>query len=220
MVKHKKGFMKREKLLIFDCDGVLVDSEPLAGRVFIECLQKEGFDVDELYGEKFVGIALKDNLKQIEADFKRSVSDGFIETLSLMTYQEIKQSLQPIPDIDNALARLSNPRCIASGSDYERIKLSLEVTGLSNYFEHIFSATEVPNGKPFPDIFLYAARKMKYDSKDCIVIEDSYAGMQAGLAAEMKVLLYKPHTESSFPIPDNVSVFTDMLQLPSLVNLY
>src|SRR6059058_4567927 len=145
----------KNTLLIFDCDGVLVDSEPLANRTFIQCLQNEGFDVDEAYGYKhFLGISTRDCINHIETNFNRKVSDTFLDTLSSLTNEEIKNTLQPIPHIKEAL---EYPKCVASGSEPDKIRLSLEVTGLSSFFTRIYSSLQVERGKPFPDIFLYAA---------------------------------------------------------------
>jgi beta-phosphoglucomutase-like phosphatase (HAD superfamily) len=145
---------RKEPLLIFDCDGVLVDSEALSNRIFVECLQKEGFDIDEAYGWKhFYGITLRDCLTHIEEKFGRKVEDDFVETLSLLTNEEIKKELQPIPYVDVALSELPQPKCVASGSDYERIELSLKVTGLRRYFQRIFSVVDVPRANLFPTCF-------------------------------------------------------------------
>lgn len=150
-------------LLIFDCDGVLVDSEPLANRILIQCSQKEGFDVDEAYAYKhFYGISDRDCISHVESIFKKKVSDNFLETLSLLTREEIKNTLQPISQIKEALAALPYSRCVASGSEPEKIQLSLEVTGLKKYFTHVYSSSQVQRGKPFPDIFLHAAKEMDF----------------------------------------------------------
>lgn len=212
--------MKQQKLLIFDCDGVLIDSEPMANRVFIECLRQEGFDVDELYGEHFHGIALADCVRKVEEDFKRKISKDLLHQFTLRLDDEMRQHLQPMPGIDAALRALPNPKCVASGSTHPRLQLSLSVTGLLPYFQHIFSATDVANGKPAPDLFLYAAQQMGYAIEDCIVIEDSYAGLQAALAAQMKVLLYNPHWISKYSVPEGVEVFYNMEELPQLIQKY
>src|SRR5438045_59787 len=105
-------------LLIFDCDGVLVDSEPLANKTFIQCLRQEGFDIDEAYGYKhFLGISTRDCIAHIESKFQRQVSGTFLETLSLLTNEEIRNTLQPIPNIKEALAALPYAKCVASGSE-------------------------------------------------------------------------------------------------------
>lgn len=206
-------------LLIFDCDGVLVDSEPLANRTFIQCLQKEGFDVDEAYTYKhFHGISTRDCIAHIELTFKRRVSYNFIETLSLLTNEEIKNTLQPIPHIKEALAALSYPKCVASGSEPEKIQLSLEVTRLKKYFSHVYSSLQVQRGKPFPDVFLHAAKEMDFTPDQCIVIEDSNPGVQAALSAGMKVLLYRPILKDKSDLLEEVTVFADMAHLPTLIH--
>lgn len=207
----------REKLLIFDCDGVLIDSEPMANKLFIRCLQKEGFDVDELYGEHFHGIALADCLQKIETDFNRPVPEHFVPQFTQILDEEMKLNLQAMPGIHEALGLLPNPKCVASGSTHARLQLSLSVTNLLSQFQHIFSATDVVQGKPEPDLFLYAAEKMRFAPSDCIVMEDSYAGLQAGLAAQMPVLLYNPLWTKKYPVPDGVPVFNDMKELPKLI---
>lgn len=206
-----------EKLLIFDCDGVLIDSEPMANELFIQCLQKEGFDVDALYGEHFHGIALADCLRKVETDFSRPVPQHFVPNFTQLLDDEMKERLQAMPGIHEALQLLPHPKCVASGSTHERLQLSLSVTKLLPFFQHIYSATDVAQGKPQPDLFLYAAAQMGFAPADCIVIEDSYAGLQAGLAANMPVLLYNPLWTDKYAVPDGVPVFHDMKQLPQLI---
>lgn len=205
------------KLLIFDCDGVLIDSEPMANKLFMDCLRQDGFDVDELYGENFHGIALADCLRKVEGDYNRKVSEGFLAQYAQMLDEEMRRNLKPMPGIDEALTQLPHPKCVASGSDHRRLQLSLSVTGLLRHFNHIFSATDVPRGKPHPDLFLYAAQTMQFGIDNCIVIEDSYAGMQAGLAANMQVLLYNPLWTDKYEVPQHVIVFYNMQQLPQLI---
>lgn len=205
-------------LLIFDCDGVLVDSELLTNRIMIQCLQNEGFRVDETYANKhFHGISNKDCIAHVESTFNKKVSDKFVETLSLLTEEEIKNSLQPIPHIKEALEALSYPKCVASGSEPEKIELSLEVTQLKKYFSYVYSSMQVDRGKPFPDVFLYAAKEMGFTPDQCIVIEDSDAGVEAGLNAGMKVLLYRPLLENGAGLAEAVTVFSDMAELAGLI---
>ena len=207
----------KEKLLIFDCDGVLIDSEPMANRLFLQCLRNEGFDVDELYGEHFHGISLNDCIRKVEGDFNRRIPAGFVDNFEEMLNVEMEQSLEAMPGIHEALTELPHRKCVASGSTHPRLQLALSVTGLLPQFERIFSATDVTNGKPAPDLFLWAAAQMQYKAEDCIVIEDSYPGMQAALAADMPVLLYNPHWTDKYEIPSHVKVFHDMTQLPQLI---
>ena len=105
----------------------------------------------------------------------------------------------------------------ASGSTHPRLQLALSVTGLLAQFDRIFSATDVTEGKPAPDLFLWAAQQMQYQVEDCIVIEDSYAGLQAGLAAGMPVLLYNPQWTGKYEVPQGVTIFHHMEELPQLI---
>lgn len=207
----------KEKLLIFDCDGVLIDSEPMANRLFLECLRSEGFDVDEVYGEHFHGIALADCIRKVEGDFNSRISKGFINKFEELLNVEMEQSLEAMPGIHQALAQLPNKKCVASGSTHPRLQLALSVTRLLPKFDRIFSATDVTHGKPAPDLFLYAAEQMQYNAKDCIVIEDSYPGMQAAIAADMPVLLYNPHWTDKYEVPSGITIFHHMEDLPQLV---
>jgi HAD superfamily hydrolase (TIGR01509 family) len=205
-------------LLIFDCDGVLVDSEPLANRIIIQCFRNEGFDIDEAYADKhFLGISNRDCVAHIESVFNRRVSDNFIETYSYLTKEEIKKTLQPIPHIKEALNMLSYPKCVASGGELETIHLSLEITKLKKHFTHIYSSLQVPRGKPFPDIFLHAAKEMNFTPDQCIVIEDSGPGVEASLSAGMRVLLYSPLSKGKSKFAKEVTAFNDMSKLPDLI---
>lgn len=208
-------------LLIFDCDGVLVDSEPISNRVFTQCLQQDGFAVDEAYAWKhFWGVSIRECLQHVEQVFQRKVSEGFVDNLSLLTKEEIRRNLKPIPHVTEVLHQIKNPKCVASGSEPEKLELSLQVTGLHHFFEHVFSSLEVERGKPFPDIFLHASQQLNYVPETCIVIEDSKPGVEAGLAAGMRVLLYSPADEPPFAVPKEVPVFKNMQQLPLLLQQY
>jgi HAD superfamily hydrolase (TIGR01509 family) len=212
---HNRG---NDILIIFDCDGVLVDSEPIANRIIVQCFQSEGFNVDLTFADKhFIGISTQDCIKYVELQFKRRVSQSFLRNYENLTKREIKRSLQAIPNIIGALELINYPKCIASGSTPEKIKLSLEVTNIYKYFGSIFSATQVKKGKPHPDIFLYASKEMGFKPDHCIVVEDSDPGVQAALAAGMKPLLYRPHMDILGADSDKVKIFNDMSQLPTII---
>ena len=134
-----------------------------------------------------------------------------------MVTEEIKNTLQPIPHIKEALEKLNYPRCVASGSEPDKIELSLYVTGLRKYFTNLYSSLEVPRGKPFPDVFLHAAKEMGFRADQCIVIEDSDPGVQAALSAGMKVLLYRPFDLDLPVFNESVIVFDSMKKLPSII---
>jgi HAD superfamily hydrolase (TIGR01509 family) len=205
-------------LLIFDLDGVLVDSEKISERLFLECLQQDGFAVDTAFNNQyFLGRSLRDCLITLQQHFGRQPSEMVLDNYGKMIERALQEELEPVPFVAEALHRLPHQKCVASGSEPERIQLSLEVTGLASFFTNITSSYEVGKGKPAPDVFLKAAEKNTYDPHRCFVIEDTLFGVQAGLAAGMTVLCYQPVRELAYNVPEGVVVFDSMQQLPGLV---
>lgn len=176
-------------LLIFDCDGVLVDSEPLSCRIDAEILTECGvpYTAEEV-ARDFTGVSVKDQITRIELERGIRLPDDFTERLNRTLFKRFETDLKPIEGVRDAILSLPFPRCVASSSIPERIALSLRVTGLADLFENIFSSTQVERGKPAPDLFLHAANQMNARPEDCLVIEDSTAGVQAALAAGMRVI--------------------------------
>jgi phosphoglycolate phosphatase len=208
-------------LLIFDLDGVLVDSEPISDRLFNQCLRADGFDLTPEFSNKyFLGRSLRDCLVSLEEHYGRLPSEGVLDKYAQMIQVALREELQPIVHVPEALAQLPHPKVVASGSEPERIALSLEVTGLRSHFEQITSSYEVANGKPEPDVFLKAAEKMGYAPENCFVIEDTIFGVRAGVAAGMKVLCYQPHHAHTYEVPAGVVVFDSMQLLPELIKKY
>ncbi len=176
-------------LLIFDCDGVLVDSEVLSCGICGEVLTGLGVPyTGQDIMRQFVGMSLKDMVARIEAERGCTLPDDFRDRVNSEVFRRFEAELQPVPGVREAIQALPFPRCVASSSAPERIALSLRVTGLADLFDHIFSSTQVPRGKPAPDLFLHAAREMNARPEDCLVIEDSTAGVQAARAAGMRVI--------------------------------
>jgi HAD superfamily hydrolase (TIGR01509 family) len=176
-------------LLIFDCDGVLVDSEVLSCQIDAELLTSLGmpYTADEV-ARQFVGVSLKDMIARIEAERGLKLPADFGEQINRTLFARFETELRPIPGVRDAILALPHPRCVASSSTPDRIALSLRVTGLNDLFNHLFSSVQVPRGKPAPDLFLHAADQMGFAPADCLVIEDSIAGVQAARAAGMKVI--------------------------------
>jgi HAD superfamily hydrolase (TIGR01509 family) len=176
-------------LVIFDCDGVLVDSEALACQVDADVLTTLGvpYTRDEIISQ-FVGVSLKDMIRLIEAERACTLPADFGDVLNRATFARFETELQPIPGVRDAILALPHRRCVASSSLPERIAFSLRLTGLDDLFENVFSASEVPRGKPAPDLFLHAASRMEFAPNECLVIEDSIAGVQAGRSAGMSVI--------------------------------
>jgi HAD superfamily hydrolase (TIGR01509 family) len=175
-------------LVIFDCDGVLVDSEVLSCGCLCEALARHGIDlpIDEAI-DLFVGrsmVAVREHFRALG----RSLPDEFAVDLKERVRETFAKTLLPIDGIDAVLDGLRAPACVASSSDLDRVSFSLEVTGLSRYFgDRIYTSQMVKHGKPAPDLFLYAATAMQADPRRTLVIEDSVSGVRAGKAAGMTV---------------------------------
>jgi len=173
-------------LVIFDCDGVLVDSELLACRSVVGALQAQGLDVDIPYViEHFLGRSA-DVVRDCARERGVLLSDDFEQRLNATQLQSFKHNLRPIPGIACLLERLNLATCVASSSSLLRVRYSLQVTGLADYFgANVFSAEMVVQGKPAPDLFLFAAARMGVAADRCVVVEDSISGVRAARAAGM-----------------------------------
>jgi HAD superfamily hydrolase (TIGR01509 family) len=176
-------------LLIFDCDGVLVDSEPLSCRIDAEVLTRLGIPyTTEEITRSFVGVSQKDMIARISVERGVTLPDDLGEQINRALFARFETDLKPVDGVRDAILALPYRRCVASSSLPERIALSLRVTGLADLFDNVFSASEVRRGKPAPDLFLHAASRMEADPAKCVVIEDSIAGVQAACAAGMRVV--------------------------------
>jgi HAD superfamily hydrolase (TIGR01509 family) len=204
-------------LTIFDCDGVLVDSENLAARIFSEQLALRNILLTPLECKtRYKGLTLVDCLGHVEREFSCSLRADFLEQLKRATQEGFDAALKPIEGIETVLDWLQlsrRPVCVASNGGREKIEHSLVITGLHRYFKHLFSADAVAKGKPAPDLFLLAAASLGFAPQDCVVIEDSLTGVRAAKAAEMSVLVYSDSAEFSA----DVVQFTRMDQLPCLL---
>jgi HAD superfamily hydrolase (TIGR01509 family) len=174
-------------VFIFDCNGVLVDSETIAATVASQELTRAGFSVSpEIVARFFAGRRPADMLADIEAATQRRLPANFATVLAAATLRRLRAELRATAHVEYALTWLRGPKCVASSSPIDRIRLSLESTGLLRFFDpYLFSASDVPRGKPAPDLFLYAAAKMRVAPAQCIVVEDSPAGVAAAAAAGM-----------------------------------
>ncbi|MEM7044585.1 MAG: HAD family hydrolase [Pseudomonadota bacterium] len=177
-------------LVIFDCDGVLIDSEVISTRSTVAALAEIGFEIAETeVAKRFVGRSYTSMRKEIEAGWGKPLPNDFEAEVERRTLEEMKASLQPVDGIREALSRLDLPRCVASSSSVDWITSGLTKTGLLDYFApHLFSASMVENGKPAPDIFLHAAERMAVIPANAVVVEDSIPGVQAGVAAGASVI--------------------------------
>ncbi|MGA1804493.1 HAD family hydrolase [Rhizobium sp. HT1-10] len=186
-------------LVIFDCDGVLVDSEPLSIAVLVQAMRDTGIEIDEEGAyQRFLGKSLATLIDTLETEFNVFADQAFLDRIREDLYTRFRAELQPIAGISDTLNVLPMRRCVASSSQLERIKLSLSLTGLLERLEpHIFSASMVKRGKPAPDLFLYAAQQMGVSPEHCIVVEDSPAGIMAARAAGMTVFAFTGGSHAS-----------------------
>jgi HAD superfamily hydrolase (TIGR01509 family) len=177
-------------VIIFDCNGVLVDSEPIAAAVAAEEFTRAGFPMSpEIVTRYFFGRRQSDMFAAVEAATQRKLPADFAKTVAAATLARMQDELRAMPHAAYALTWLRGPKCVASSSTHERIRASLETAGLMRFFEpHVFSAVDVPNGKPAPDLFLHVSGRMGISAADCIVVEDSPPGVAAATAAGMTAI--------------------------------
>jgi HAD superfamily hydrolase (TIGR01509 family) len=212
-------------LVIFDCDGVLVDSEIISCRAHAETLTRYGYPIsaDQVY-DRFLGRSSHSARLDVERDLGRALPDDFHDQLNAELFRLLEASLEATPHIEQALDSIAQPICVASSGPPEKIRLSLTRTGLYGRFApHIFSATQVAHGKPAPDLFLFAAARMGVSPERCLVIEDSTPGITGARAAGMAVLGFhggshcRPGHADTLQSAGAIATFADMRQLPGLI---
>jgi HAD superfamily hydrolase (TIGR01509 family) len=207
------------RAIIFDCDGVLVDSEPIAGPILAELLTELGLpttrkDVDS----DFKGRSWEDGLETIRARLGRAAWPDLRERYRERLFAAFDERLQPVAGIAQALDAIALPCCVASSGDHERIRRGLAAGRLLDRFDDaaIFSAEDVARGKPAPDLFLHAAIRMGFDPATTAVVEDAPAGVEAGRAAGMTVFGYAKGREALALAAAGAETFADMAELPLL----
>ncbi len=175
-------------LVIFDCNGVLVDSEAIAATVAASELTRAGFAVSpDIVARFFAGRRPSDMLADVEAATGRRLPPNFEAILAAATLRRLRADVRPTAHMDYALTWLRGPKCVASSSPLDRVRASLDACNLLRFFDpFLFSANDVPRGKPAPDLFLHVAQRMRVAPADCIVVEDSPAGVAAAHAAGMR----------------------------------
>jgi HAD superfamily hydrolase (TIGR01509 family) len=211
-------------LVIFDCDGVLVDSEPLANTCFARALQREGLDwtVEETM-RRLMGRSMKSCVEIVEGELGRTLPGDFVDRLQADTMQAFRDApLQSVPGVVEAIDAIEAAgiaTCVASSGGLDKMRVTLGITGLWSRFEgRIFSSSQVSRGKPFPDLFLHAAIEMNEQPFDCTVVEDSLPGVQAARAAGMRALAYvgATHSDAAALQAAGGRTFDSMSSLPML----
>jgi HAD superfamily hydrolase (TIGR01509 family) len=211
--------MPRFDLVIFDNDGVLVDSEPVANRVLSALLTEYGLPcTPEESIATFMGHSMAQVRTMVEARLGRPVPAELEARYFEQVFAEFERSLQPIPGIVDALRSIEPAVCVASSGTHERIRLTLGTTGLWDRFGgRVFSAQDVSRGKPAPDLFLHAARALGADPRRCAVVEDSPAGITAANAAGMTSFAFARLVPAERLRHATGAVFADMRRLPALL---
>lgn len=208
------------KLVIFDCDGVLVDSEFISNTVMSEVLSALGSKTS--YNDclaLFLGHSWRDCLEVIEDRLQKKMPDDFYHMYMNKVFERFDKELKPIDGIKEVLNNIPYRFCVASSGPHEKINKTLTITGLIKKFKgKIYSADDVKRGKPHPDLFLHAALDMDACPSETIVVEDSLPGVKAGIAAGMTVLAYNPYPniQNQFE-KEGAFVFKSMSHLPKLL---
>jgi HAD superfamily hydrolase (TIGR01509 family) len=209
------------ELVIFDCDGVLVDSERIANQVFCSMLNEMGLalSLQDMF-EHFVGLSMPQCIQLITDMHGKTPSSTFIDELGQRTAAALKQQVTSIPGIEETLADLRIPYCVASSSDHEKIRITLGATGLLPLFEgRIFSVVDVARPKPAPDVFLLAASRLGVPPSECAVIEDTPTGIRAAVAAGMHAFGFAANTPAHRLLAAGAHcVFSDMTKLPEILD--
>ena len=212
--------MPETRLVIFDCDGVLVDSERISVRLEVTLLAELGWELTEAeIAERFMGRTDQYMLEQIEAHLGRKLPPDWPEQTTLRYRDALAADLQPVDGVVEALDRIDVQTCVASSGSHDKMAFTLGLTGLYARFDgRIFSSSEVANGKPAPDLFLHAARQLGVEPAHCVVVEDSAAGVAAARHAGMRALGYAGGLTPAHRLEGpGTTVFSHMRELPELI---
>lgn len=211
--------------VIFDCDGVLIDSEILVCRIAAEELTRLGYAIstDDVI-RRFAGRPDHEMRAEIESEWGRSIPEDYRPSVNARTADAYESELRIMPGMHEALDQITVPVCVASSSVPEKLRLGLETVGLyARFTPNVISGTLVAHGKPEPDVFLFAAGWMKVSPMSCVVIEDSVPGVKAARGAGMDVLGFtggahcSPEHAADLIKAGASSTFTKMAQLPALL---
>jgi len=209
------------KCIIFDCDGVLVDSEAISANIFQNMAAELGFKIDfEAVLEQITGTSMKENLSFFRKNIDGELPSDFETEFRKRSYEAFKTDLKPIIGIHDLLNKIKIPIGVASSGPAEKIKLNLTTTNLIDKFEdNIFSSYDIGSWKPEPEIYLYAVNKMGFNPDECAVVEDSLVGVQAAKAGGFSVYaISKNENRKSFELL-GATVFSTMEELGNLLNL-
>lgn len=213
------------ELVIFDCDGVLVETEPTSNRVMAEAIGEAGLEIS--VGEvtqAFEGMRLDDIATAVEKRLGRKLPDGWVASFEQRRALEFRKGVEAVPGVADALVAIGAAgirTCVASQASRKKMELTLGLSGLIEHFEptSLFSSRMVEHGKPHPDLFLLAAGSMGAPPSECVVVEDGVLGARAGRLAKMEVLGYAPDDRAERLAEEGARTFESMAELPALLGL-
>ena len=211
--------MSKYKCIIFDCDGVLVDSEPIANKVLVEMANELGANIDLDYALKnFKGASMQRCQEQIADLVPQRLPDDFLPKFRERSFESFRKNIQPVEGITEVLEKLDIPFCVASSGPENKIKLNLELTCLLPHFEDkIFSCFTIRKWKPDPAVFLWAAETMGFEPEECIVIEDSISGVNAAINGGFDVFGFTAHDYNNELEGKATLTFNDMSKVLELI---
>lgn len=212
-------------LVIFDCDGVLVDSETISNGVLARMLGEEGLTMTLAQARRdFQGLLLDEVVRGAEAKLGRALPVGWLERYERERAEAFRRELAPVPGAAETVARVRAAGvavCVASQGKLEKTRLSLELTGLRDLFaeQALFSAHSVPRGKPHPDLFLHAAHAMGAEPTACAVVEDTPSGVTAAVAAGMRAIGYAADSDEAALRAAGAEIVHSLEEVPRLLRL-
>ncbi|KXX71460.1 HAD family phosphatase [Flammeovirga sp. SJP92] len=208
------------KAIIFDCDGVLVDSESITMNVFIELFSAYGVEMSYDYAIKtLTGKAFDQIVEYVEEEYQITLNEDFEKQFRQKTFEAFKNDIQPIDGIKEVVSQLKIPFAVASNGPMSKMELNLKTTGLYPYFEgNMFSAYDLQAWKPDPKVFVTTAQHLGMQPSDCVVIEDSMSGVVAAQNGGFDVMVYVGHQEEEKYTSKGIKVFKDMKELLILID--
>jgi HAD superfamily hydrolase (TIGR01509 family) len=210
-------------LIMFDCDGVLVDSETLENQIMAQCLTEIGLPMTgEQARRRYIGLSMKAVMDDVEGELGRALPEGWLSTFHTRSHARLRTEIVAtagVVEAVDALEAMCIKTAVASSGEHEKMAITLGRTGLYERFKgRIFSAQDVAHGKPAPDVYLLAAATLGYAPETCFAVEDSPNGARAAVAAGMTTFGYAAQIDPALLIAAGVNhVFFDMADLPDLV---
>ncbi|WP_159019229.1 HAD family hydrolase [Algibacter sp. L3A6] len=211
--------MKQYKCVIFDCDGVLVDSEPVSIQVLVDIANEYGANIDLAYGMKHFKGSFFDACKRMISELaQKQLPDSLEREYRQRSFEAFKKDMKPVEGVKGVLKNINRPFCVASSGPEDKIELNLGLTGLLPFFENkIFSCYKIQKWKPDPAVFLWAAETMGFKPEECVVIEDSISGVRAAKAGGFDVFGYVAHDYNNQLKDEATQTFDSMDKLLSMI---